>query len=694
LLTHSSTRALWIASLALGLVDCTTVLGDFAIEAGDASVGPGSDDASPGVDRDATPHTPDGSSDSTAARPPDAAFDSTTDTGIVVTARETGVGDDETAGCNEGLAACGGRCVSLADIHSCGSCDNDCTLLPYVGPTGFDCVSGKCIYACAAGHADCHDAGIGCTVTLGTTSDCASCGASCSGATPVCQATAGLGYACGDSCAAGETACGGACTSLATDPNNCGACGHACNIPDAVASCGGSSCVIASCAPGYADCDKLASTGCEVNTAADVNNCGACGIPCAPANGTGACHASSCVVASCTAGFADCDHLGSTGCEIDTNGDANNCGACGHACAPAQICSSGTCLCPASTPTFCSASGACVNTTNDNANCATCGNACPTGQICKGSACGAHWADSYDDSYCTDDSTTPLTCPTSPGQPGWGEDGAVHINPPVYSLTATIVSDRVTGLTWERVLANGATTNFAQAAAAAHCTGINAITYGGFTDWRLPTAREVSTIDDMGQASVSPHALPGAVFQNLQMNSALWTQTPAATLPGAFWVLDLNWPVMEEVSGTTLWPAGVACVRGGPLSTLGYVVSASGDVALDRRTNLSWQRAFSPTPSAYLQALAYCTSLGLDGFADWRLPNYKELFSIVDTTKSAPAIDATTFPGTPSAMFWSSSAAPPSNTGGQAYSIDFTFGGGFNVVPTTNTYMARCVRGG
>ncbi|HEY9164269.1 MAG TPA: DUF1566 domain-containing protein, partial [Magnetovibrio sp.] len=38
-------------------------------------------------------------------------------------------------------------------------------------------------------------------------------------------------------------------------------------------------------------------------------------------------------------------------------------------------------------------------------------------------------------------------------------------------------------------------------------------------------------------------------------------------------------------------------------------------------------------------ALAYCESLTLAGHGDWRLPNVKELQSIVDYTKNDPALD-------------------------------------------------------
>jgi hypothetical protein len=71
-------------------------------------------------------------------------------------------------------------------------------------------------------------------------------------------------------CSGGQTACGGSCTTTATDVNNCGSCGHACNIA------GGETCVAGACTcTTGTDCSGVCST-----TSNDPNNCGGCGIAC------------------------------------------------------------------------------------------------------------------------------------------------------------------------------------------------------------------------------------------------------------------------------------------------------------------------------------------------------------------------------------------------------------------------------
>jgi hypothetical protein len=53
-----------------------------------------------------------------------------------------------------------------------------------------------------------------------------------------------------------------------------------------------------------------------------------------------------------------------------------------------------------------------------------------------------------------------------------------------------------------------------------------------------------------------------------------------------------------------------------------------------------WQQADSGIGLDWEDALAYAESSTLAGYDDWRLPNVKELQSIVDYTRSPSASDA------------------------------------------------------
>lgn len=75
----------------------------------------------------------------------------------------------------------------------------------------------------------------------------------------------------GGQCAAGMASCGGVCTNLQADPNNCGACGTSCNgLFCSLGQCS------SECAPGLTACGQA----CE-NLLTSSQNCGACGNTCA-----------------------------------------------------------------------------------------------------------------------------------------------------------------------------------------------------------------------------------------------------------------------------------------------------------------------------------------------------------------------------------------------------------------------------
>jgi N-acetylneuraminic acid mutarotase len=109
-------------------------------------------------------------------------------------------------------------------------------------------------------------------------------------------------------------------------------------------ACAAGRCAVASCAAGFANCDGVATNGCEVDTRGDIRNCGACGTVCAAgsAGTTAACASGTCAL-TCGAATGNCDGLASNGCEVDLNADARHCGACGRACSAGLTCVVGVC---------------------------------------------------------------------------------------------------------------------------------------------------------------------------------------------------------------------------------------------------------------------------------------------------------------------------------------------------------------
>jgi hypothetical protein len=116
-----------------------------------------------------------------------------------------------------GETCCGDYCADLAsDVFNCGRCGTACAA-PLPGED-VACVSGRCVYDCAAGAIDCNGT---CTFLGFDPDNCGACGNVCGGSTPYCSQGA-----CTDCAGA---ICGGQCIDVLFDANNCGACGNQCS---------------------------------------------------------------------------------------------------------------------------------------------------------------------------------------------------------------------------------------------------------------------------------------------------------------------------------------------------------------------------------------------------------------------------------------------------------------------------------
>ncbi len=289
------------------------------------------------------------------------------------------------SGCRAGFDNCDGDAMNgcetpvSSDNANCGRCGNRC-------PAGTACSMGACGSICGGGTTFCGDR---CATLETDAQHCGGCGRACPGGAngePACR-----GGACGLTCAAGFGDCDnvastGCETNLRAAVEHCGACGRACRLANAAVACADASCRIGACNPGFSNCNGVDADGCETNVGADVTNCGACGRACSLPNAGASCSGGACRIGACAPGFENCNGAEADGCEVNLTNNNFNCGRCGTSCPPGTACSGGACgsICTGGT-TYCG--GACVSTASDARNCGACGNVCGAGQTCVGGAC-------------------------------------------------------------------------------------------------------------------------------------------------------------------------------------------------------------------------------------------------------------------------------------------------------------------
>ena len=163
-----------------------------------------------------------------------------------------------------------------------------------------------------------------------------------------------------EGCPDGQFNCGGVCSNLVDDAENCGNCGNACpRLPDAVTTCVDAECFLG--CPGQR----------SVDFENDPQHCGGCATVCPTAVGGQAW----CAGGQCGPPCLDNDLC--SGVCVDTSDDNDNCGACGHVCPGRSVCQGGACLCW-NNETLCE--DGCHDLDRDVNNCGVCGNVCPSPQ--------------------------------------------------------------------------------------------------------------------------------------------------------------------------------------------------------------------------------------------------------------------------------------------------------------------------
>lgn len=218
----------------------------------------------------------------------------------------------------------------------------------------------------------------------------------------------------------------------------------------------------------------------------------------------------------------------------------------------------------------------------------------------------------------------------------YGQDGAYAQGPPpAFNDNGNgTVTDLNTGLTYQK--SDDGITRWLPNAKS-YCEGLD---LGGHMDWRLPSRRELLLLVNFGR--IWP-AVDIAYFPDCHSDGYYWSSTPNPT-PDPYWSAyqiylgEGGADSSAETKGYLTQFNYVQCVRGPTLPKSVFVDNLDGTVT-DTTTGIMWQKGNSEVMDLWENQLQYCSDLQLAGYYDWRLPNIRELETLIDDTRSPPLID-------------------------------------------------------
>ena len=255
--------------------------------------------------------------------------------------------------------------------------------------------------------------------------------------------------------------------------------------------------------------------------------------------------------------------------------------------------------------------------------------------------------------HCFSDSGQLRTLPKS-GEAFYGQDAFYQGAQPRYRDNGDgTVSDLNTGLMWQKTPNLNRKVTFAEAGRQA-----KTLRLGGHADWRFPTIKELySLIDFNGCVGNSTPYIDTTFFAfrfgdeskgERVIDAQYWssTQYVGLTMRDNASVFGVNfadgrikgYPRDRGRRGETNRQF-VRYVRGNKAYGRNRFVDNRDATVSDLATGLMWTRADSGKAVNWRDALAWCENLKLAGHDDWRLPNAKELHSIVDYTRAPDARD-------------------------------------------------------
>jgi hypothetical protein len=259
-----------------------------------------------------------------------------------------------------------------------------------------------------------------------------------------------------------------------------------------------------------------------------------------------------------------------------------------------------------------------------------------------------------------------ITIPAS-GETFYGQNSNHPGNIPEYTDNGDgTITDKISGLMWEKTTdknGDGTINYYDKKTYAEALTGASACRTGGYTDWRLPTIKEQYSLIMYYGAESNPNATTQGTsvpfintnyftFGYGDINSSSHGATSDERLIDAQYATSSIYVSTTMNGQSTMFGVNFADgrIKGYPSTNQKkyFVLYVRGNTAYgkndfkdngngtitDNATGLMWMQNDNESPVLWENALSYAENFSYAGYSDWRLPDVKELQSLIDYTRS------------------------------------------------------------
>jgi hypothetical protein len=206
-----------------------------------------------------------------------------------------------------------------------------------------------------------------------------------------------------------------------------------------------------------------------------------------------------------------------------------------------------------------------------------------------------------------------------------------------FSVCNDIVEDKLTGLLWQK---NASLSEYPQTwmEALDFVKDVNDSKTSNLINWRLPTRSELYSL--LSHQNINPCLPERHPFENV-FNGYYWTQTECSRLPDQAWYVHLGGGRVQEGmkhGSYMVWPVAGSTMEE---KSVNHRFHMNRNVIYDSITKRTWlnEKALTQGAVTWKEAINFIKNINniKAGFSDWRLPNIRELESLVDTAQHSPA---------------------------------------------------------